>query len=78
MIEQQRIKIRTFRSQLCGGMSFQWLSGGVEPSLGQCGLRTLGVTERPGVHECGRAQVSGREASYKDRAKEGDFQLEVP
>jgi len=43
----------------------------VEPSLRQCGLRTLNVTESPGVPECGRApRYQSREAVYKDGAEE--------
>ena len=38
----------------------QWLSAGIEPSLGQWGLKTVGVTERLGVPEYGRAPKAAK------------------
>jgi len=46
---------------------------------GQCGLRTLGVTEGPGVPECGRApRYRSREASCRDGAEERALSSGLP
>lgn len=51
----------------------------VEHSLGQCGLRTIVVTERPVVPECGRApKYQSREVACKDGAKEWALSLGLP
>jgi len=51
----------------------------VEPSLGECGLRTLGVIERPEVPEYdGAPRYWNREAGCKDRAKEWALSLGLP
>ena len=45
---------------------------GVEPSVGQCSLRTLGVTGRPRVPECGRAPgYWSRELASKSDLRSG-------
>lgn len=52
---------------------------GIQPSLGQCALRNLGVTERLGVPECGRApKCQSGEADYRDGAEEWPLTSGLP
>jgi len=70
----QVIEPRSTKSELLEVCSAEGRHSGGEVGggtlAGQCGLRTLGVTERPGVPECGRApRYRSREAGCRDGAQ---------
>jgi len=79
----QVIEPRSTKSELLEVCSAEGRHSGGEVGggtlAGQCGLRTLGVTGRLGVPECGRApRYWSREASCRDRAEEWALSSGLP